>query len=283
MEQLKYFFHKWNISTWPIVFQYFMFTAVMFGIFYIWRRKKVWYARIQQKYPSNKHIKREIFYSFTSLLILGGVLTAMLWLTNKGYTRAYKSISDYGWGYYFFSVFLMVLIHDTYFYWGHRLMHWGPLFKYVHKTHHEFVNPTPFSTYAFHPVEAIFEMSIAFVIIFTIPHHPSAVILFGTYSAVINVLGHMGFEFLPKSFMRNKLLRWHNTPTHHNQHHTNVKTNFGLYFNFWDTIMKTNHKNYFTTFDKLAENRAEHKKHKGEATVAGLNPVITESPEAVSA
>ena len=34
-------------------------------------------------------------------------------------------------------------------------------------------------------------------------------------------------------------------------HHTNVKYNFGLYFNFWDKIMHTNHPNYEDNFDKV--------------------------------
>jgi sterol desaturase/sphingolipid hydroxylase (fatty acid hydroxylase superfamily) len=31
------------------------------------------------------------------------------------------------------------LLHDAWFYWTHRLLHWRPLYKYVHWEHHRCV------------------------------------------------------------------------------------------------------------------------------------------------
>ncbi len=28
-------------------------------------------------------------------------------------------------------------LHDAWFYWTHRLLHWGPLYKHVHYIHHK--------------------------------------------------------------------------------------------------------------------------------------------------
>ena len=36
----------------------------------------------------------------------------------------------------FFFVF-----EDMYHYWAHRLLHWGPMYKNIHKLHHEFSAP----------------------------------------------------------------------------------------------------------------------------------------------
>lgn len=64
---------------------------------------------------------------------------------------------------------------------------------------------------------------------------------------------------MPKWFVRHKVFKWVNTSTHHNQHHTNVKTNYGYFFNFWDYIMKTTNKNYENQFEEVADRRAEGK------------------------
>ncbi|MBE9661815.1 sterol desaturase family protein [Mucilaginibacter myungsuensis] len=240
-----------------MMLQYFAFTGIVFLIFYVWKRKATWAAKIQKKYPDNKHIFREIRYSIYTLMILGGIILCIVWANKHHLTLAYSPIDKYGWGYYFFSFVLMIIVHDTYFYWTHRLLHWKLLFKHAHKVHHQSMNPTAFAAYSFHPIEAVVQMGIVPVLVFTIPHHISVVTVFATYSLILNVSGHVGYDYMPKWFVRSKWFNWHNTPTHHNLHHTNFKTNYGLYFNFWDAIMKTNHPHYEAIYDKVMEAREQ--------------------------
>jgi sterol desaturase/sphingolipid hydroxylase (fatty acid hydroxylase superfamily) len=180
------------------------------------------------------------------------VIIGVIYAGKKGYTHIYHQISDYGFVYFAASIVLMILLHDTYFYWTHRAMHWKPLFKLAHKTHHLSTNPTPFSAYAFHPVEALVEVGIIPLIAFTMPYHPAALTIFTLYSLLLNVVGHLGFELFPTGFASHKLFKWHNTSTHHNMHHRLVKCNYGLYFNVWDRWMKTNHAKYEQHFDEVA-------------------------------
>lgn len=35
------------------------------------------------------------------------------------------------------------LLHDAWFYWTHRLLHWRPLYRYVHWEHHRWVRGAP--------------------------------------------------------------------------------------------------------------------------------------------
>ncbi len=28
-------------------------------------------------------------------------------------------------------------VHDAWFYWTHRLLHWGPMYRHVHYVHHK--------------------------------------------------------------------------------------------------------------------------------------------------
>lgn len=235
--------------------RYFIFAGAFYLVFYIWKNKRFWHSKIQQRYPENKHILREIFYSLVTVLIFGVVIILTTIASKHGLTRIYPNISDHGYAYYVFSILLMILLHDTYFYWTHRLMHWKPLFKIAHKTHHLSINPTPFAAYAFHPLEALVEIGIIPLITVTIPYHHSAIIIFSLYSLLLNVTGHLGFEIFPKGFTTNRLFKWHNTATHHNMHHRLVKCNYGLYFNIWDRLMNTNHPEYEKSFEAVAEQR----------------------------
>jgi lathosterol oxidase len=242
-----------------LVSRYLLFTGTFYLFFYVWKNRKYWYSKIQQRYPEKKHIIHEIKYSFFTMLIFGVIILLVIWAAKHGLTRVYEPVDKYGYFYYFFSIVLMIVLHDTYFYWTHRMLHWRPLFKLAHKTHHLSVNPTPFAAYAFHPVEALVEIGIIPLIAFTIPHHSSAITIFSLYALLLNVLGHLGYELFPKGFASHKLFKWHNTATHHNMHHRLVKCNYGLYFNFWDRLMHTNHPHYEQSFDEVVEKREQGK------------------------
>ncbi len=239
--------------------RYFLFAGSFYLVFYVWKNRKFWYAKIQQRYPENKHILREIGYSMLTMLIFGAIIILTIIAGKNGLTRVYNDIGQYGYVYFFFSIVLMIFIHDTYFYWTHRLMHWKPLFKIAHKTHHLSTNPTPFAAYAFHPIEAVVEIGIIPLIAFTMPYHPTALAAFSIYAILLNVTGHLGFELFPKGFASHRIFKWHNTSTHHNMHHRLVKCNYGLYFNIWDRLMKTNHSEYERSYDSVIEQREQGK------------------------
>ncbi|MGZ3751131.1 MAG: sterol desaturase family protein [Mucilaginibacter sp.] len=239
--------------------RYFLFAGLFYLFFYVWKNRKYWYAKIQERYPENKHILREILYSLLTMLVFGAVIILVVIAGKNGLTKVYTHIDQYGYPYFIFSILLMIFLHDTYFYWTHRLMHWKPLFKIAHKTHHLSTNPTPFAAYAFHPVEAVVEVGIIPLIAFTIPYHMAALGIFSLYAILLNVIGHLGFELFPKGFTTHRLFKWHNTSTHHNMHHRLVKCNYGLYFNIWDRIMRTNHPDYDRSFETVVEKREQGK------------------------
>lgn len=255
--QILYSIYRWIALTPPILLtvQFLLITGAVFLFFYVWKKTKYFYLKIQQSFPDKKHVSREIGYCIVSSLIFGGVIWLVNLASHEGYTRVYRPIDKYGYVYFVFSIFLMIFIHDAYFYWSHRLLHWKPLFKKVHIIHHLSVNPTPFSAYAFHPVEALMQAGVIPLVVFTVPYNPLTLSIFLSYALIMNILGHMGFEVFPRRFATKKMSSWHNTPTHHNMHHRFVKYNFGLYFNIWDRLMKTNHPHYVKTFDEVVARR----------------------------
>ncbi|SEP20674.1 sterol desaturase family protein [Niastella yeongjuensis] len=235
-----------------ILLRYLVIAGIAYGLFYYWQRTKWYHRKIQPHFPKPAIVRQEFLYSLTAVVIFAVVVHLVYTDPVKKYTKVYTNIHDHSMGYFFISVVSCIVMHDTYFYWSHRLMHWKKIFRYVHHIHHKSHNPTPWAAFSFHPVESLVEAGIVPLAAFTMPIHPLAFSLFGLYMIIMNVLGHLGYELFPAGMLKNKWLNWHNTSTHHNMHHHYSKCNYGLYFNIWDRIMKTNHIRYEETFEKAA-------------------------------
>jgi sterol desaturase/sphingolipid hydroxylase (fatty acid hydroxylase superfamily) len=66
-----------------------------------------------------------------------------------------------------------------------------------------------------------------------------------------NIVGHSGYEVHPRWLMNTPLKYLMNTPTNHVMHHESMRGNYGLYFNFWDRLMGTNHATYEERFRQV--------------------------------
>jgi Delta7-sterol 5-desaturase len=231
--------------------KYLLFAGLVYLLFYVWKRRAWIHLRIQQQFPTSKKIWTEIKWSILSRLIFATVGLATAYCTIQGYTKQYFNNTERGWLYFFASVVSIIFTHDTYFYWIHRLMHWKPVFEHVHRVHHLSTNPTPWAAYSFHPIEALLEAAIFPLLVFTIPLHPAAMLLLANYQMFMNLVGHCGYELMPRGFTQHKPFKWYNTSTHHNIHHAKFNCNYGLYFNIWDRLMGTNHLSYDAIFEQV--------------------------------
>jgi Delta7-sterol 5-desaturase len=232
--------------------RYFLVAGLAFLIFYILKRNTRSKTKIQNRFPQNKDYFREIGFSVTTILIFGVVPFVLLKNPEiRQYTTFYNRIEDRGWTWFFLAFPVMLIMHDTYFYWMHRIMHHPRLFRLFHLVHHRSTNPSPWAAYAFHPLEAVFEVGIFVIFLFTIPMHFLHFVLFFLFSIIYNVYGHLGWELYPKGFSRHWLGKWINTSVNHNQHHQYFKGNYGLYFLFWDRMMGTIREDYDNRFDEV--------------------------------
>ncbi|MBI2272817.1 MAG: sterol desaturase family protein [Bacteroidetes bacterium] len=243
------FFFK---SIWLIGGRYFMMAGLAFLLFYIVWRNRFFYQKIQTRFPKNQDYLREIFYSFLTICIFSFVSVVLFVHPQVApHTTRYLQISDYGWTYYFMVYPLMFIMHDTYFYFSHRLMHHKVLFKWFHLVHHKSTNPSPWAAYAFHPLEAVVEVGIVIIFLFTIPIHKSHLLIFFLMMIIYNVYGHLGYELYPKGFSKSTVGRWINTSVNHNQHHQYFTGNYGLYFLFWDRIFGTVREDYDAKYEEV--------------------------------
>lgn len=231
--------------------RYFVFAGLGFLLAYVLFNKLIRNRKIQQRYPRRKDYLREIAFSIVTIFIFG--LYPLILIANpaiRPFTTYYTGIAEYGWFYFALAFPIMLFMHDTYFYWMHRLMHHKLLFRYFHLVHHQSVNPSPWAAYSFHPLEAIVEGGIVAVFLFTIPIHKFHLAFFFLFMIIYNVYGHLGWELYPKGFSRHWLGKWINTSVNHNQHHQYFKGNYGLYFLVWDRLMGTIRKDYEEAFEK---------------------------------
>jgi len=236
---------------------YFFFAAGAFLIFYVLFKKRWRHKKIQLRHPKNKDFFREIVYSLITLLIFAGVGLLVVHSPVTAYTQIYFDIDAYPMWWYWMTFPLMLIIHDTYFYWMHRAIHHPSLFRHVHLVHHKSTNPSPWAAYAFHPWEAILEAAIFPIFVFIMPVHLSAVFLFFLFQIGYNVYGHLGYELYPKGFNKHWLGKWINTSVHHNLHHKHFDNGYGLYFTFWDRVMGTMAVQYDDTFDEVKSRVSE--------------------------
>ena len=221
-------------------------------IFYKWFRHR----RVGADEPTKGQILREVSCSLRSIGIFGMVAVGIVYAASVGRTKLYFDIGQSGWAWFWLSIVIMIVVHDTYFYWSHRLLHHPRLYRSFHHTHHISTSPSPWAAYAFSPVEAMIQAGIGPLILFTIPVHPAAFAVFMIWQISFNVFGHCGYEIFPNWFLRSRLGILFNSVTHHTLHHEKYRANFGLYFNVWDRMMGTNHPDYEMRFDSATKSPA---------------------------
>jgi lathosterol oxidase len=233
-------------------FRYFFFAGLAYLIFYVIFRSKWSRKKIQTAFPKGKQIQREITYSVLSIGIFITFFGISVWMTSAGLTKIYMNFSAHSVYYFLFSVILLIFWHDTYFYWTHRLLHMKRFARF-HRLHHQSHNTTPWTSFAFHPVEACVQAAFIPLILPFVPFHPIAIGIVITWQMAFNVMGHLGYEIFPVWFHKSVVGRLFNTSTHHNMHHQYAGANYGLYFNVWDRVMRTNHARYEQTFMESSE------------------------------
>lgn len=243
-----------------IVFvRYLCFAGGLYYLCYVWKQKHWTHKRISPVLPDKKVMRYEFNYSVISSVIFGSMGAWMYDMWEKGKTLVYLDFSKYGFVYAVFSLLAMLVIHDTYFYWTHRLLHLPWFYKKWHKVHHSSPNPSPWAAFCFHPVEAVIESLYMPIIAFTVPAHPITVMSFLMLMTVLGVINHLGYELYPEIFHRHSILKTIISATNHSVHHRFNKFNYALYFTWWDDLLGTRYRSNEKRLKKLEEvsNNAE--------------------------
>lgn len=220
--------------------RYFVIAGAFMALLWGRPETRVSAVRLAERRPKRAEMAYEIRMSAISSAIyaIPGAIVYLAW--ENGGTAIYSEISGFwGWVYIPISAAFYLFLHDTYFYWTHRAMHLPALFKATHLAHHKSRQPTAWAAFCFHPWEAAISAWLLPATTFFVPIHEGAVLFLLVVMTFFGVANHAGWEIYPRSWLKTSLGRCLITASHHNVHHTNYRTNFGLYFRFWDRVMGT--------------------------------------------
>ncbi|KAG0220005.1 c-5 sterol desaturase [Mortierella sp. NVP41] len=154
-----------------------------------------------------------------------------------------------GWGYVFVSCLAFLFFTDFGIYWVHRFLHHPFVYKRLHKPHHKWIIPTPYSSHAFHFLDGYLQSMPYHIFVFLVPMQKY--IYLGMFGAVNmwSVLIHDGEYKLDSSVV--------NSAAHHAVHHLYFNYNYGQYFTLWDRIGGSYRKPKYEEHFEQKANRAE--------------------------
>ena len=229
--------------------------------------------KIRQASPDWRQMRREILASLRTAAIFAGVGgLSIAGLMAAGVDVVYGDPQARGWVYFGFSTMALIVLHDAWFYWTHRLIHHRKLFRRLHREHHKSHNPSPWTAYSFDPGEAAVNAIYLPLVLLFVPSSGLAIFIFVNHMMIRNAMGHSGYELFPARRNGRPLFDWMTSVTHHDLHHAQAGWNFGLYFTWWDRLMGTEHPLYH---EKFAE--AVRKPLDGSAVKARHAPVLGSS------
>jgi len=142
---------------------------------------------------------------------------------------------------------VMAVVHATLvefvYYWVHRALHIGWMFKRWHAYHHASINTEPTTSFSFEPGERII-----YTVLFSLAPFTTYYLGYGSWLSlfvyliwfdITNGFGHINFEMMPKWFASSPLWYFGYTPSYHSIHHTRFKKNFSLFMVWPDVLFGT--------------------------------------------
>jgi sterol desaturase/sphingolipid hydroxylase (fatty acid hydroxylase superfamily) len=151
-----------------------------------------WLATDNDAFLFRDQLKDNVFWTFASAVpVWTAYEVVTLWAQANGYI---PSVSWATHPIYCVLVLLAIpVFREAHFYCVHRLIHWPPLYRTVHKLHHANVNPGPWSGLSMHPVEHLLYFS-GVLVHWIVPSHPVHVIFHLQHLAYSPAQGHNGFD-----------------------------------------------------------------------------------------
>lgn len=156
------------------------------------------------------------------------------------------------------QIALFMLMEDAFHYWFHRALHYGPLYKMIHKQHHEFTAPFGIASEYAHPLETmILGMgTIGSPLLYSVITGDLHLITVFTWVFVRTaqaIDSHSGYDF-PWSLR--KFVPFWAGADFHDHHHMVFLGNYSSSFRFWDWMCGTDAR-YNAWKAKLKQNGAE--------------------------
>jgi lathosterol oxidase len=208
---------------------YFTLCSISFFFFFKWNKEK-----FLPNFNGKLLILNDIKWSMINIIV-EGIIVSALRMTLPRFSYIYYDVNDYGYAYLIISILLHICFDETFTYWIHRIFHTNRfLYKNLHQIHHRSVDVTPFSGFAFHPIDALGQALPTFVSCYFFPLHFNVLLVFSFMTTIWAISIHDNVPALPfKLFLYS---------THHTIHHEvgiGKFRNYGKFTSVWDRLAGT--------------------------------------------
>ncbi|PHH92048.1 hypothetical protein CDD83_9166 [Cordyceps sp. RAO-2017] len=113
---------------------------------------------------------------------------------------------------------LSFLLREAMFYYGHRAFHWRPLYRHVHRMHHEFSAPVAFASQYAHPLEYLTSDALPILLPpLLLRTHVVSMWAFTGAALFSSTVIHSGFDF------------FYEAARMHDRHHEGANAYFGAF------------------------------------------------------
>ncbi|WP_223145910.1 sterol desaturase family protein [Iodobacter fluviatilis] len=196
--------------------------------------------------PAQK--RKEIMLSMLTIFLFGTGMVFPWGLLQLGWARLATYAPPIQLG---IEIITLIIWNEIHFYINHRLLH-TPWLKRFHLPHHRSIITTPWSTYSFHPVEAIMLGNVIMLPMLVHDFSIYSLAAVPIFSIVFNNIGHSNYDFLPDA---DHDRWWLNGARRHHLHHACYQGNYGFMFPFMDRLLGT------TLPADAAKHRIERSRH----------------------
>ncbi len=171
---------------------------------------------------------REWRLSASSVLIFGVGLIVPWGLLQLGWARLNPQASAW---LIVLELIVLGLWNEVHFWVNHRLLHTRWLMRF-HAEHHRSVVTTPWSTYSFHPVEALMLGSVILPPMLVHDFSFWSLAALPILSLLVNLVGHSNCDFVPSAPDTSLAA----ASRRHRSHHVRPRGNFGFAMRFMDKL-----------------------------------------------
>lgn len=212
-----------------------VYACRFFGLFTYFLFSTLSYVLIFDKKTAQhpKYLRNQVWLEIkqaSGALPLMSLLTAPFFLAEvRGYGKLYEHTSDGpGRWYDIAQMPFFLFFTDMFVYMIHRGLHHPLIYKRLHKPHHKWIMPTPFASYAFHPVDGWMQSLPYHIYPMILPLQKWAYLGLFIFINFWTIMIHDG-EFVSD----NPVI---NGAACHSIHHYAFNYNYGQYFTLWDRI-----------------------------------------------
>jgi Delta7-sterol 5-desaturase len=218
-------------SLYGLTFGYFLFLYFGIGSLFLYVCKKLEYKNILHKIEDREVKQQQIYFeikhAIKSIVIFGFSIMPVIYLIRIDLVELLPN----SWQNIVIGLIILTLWNEVHFYIVHRILHQKFMMKHIHYIHHKSNTPTVYSVFSFHWIEALLLSTVPITIIPFIPFSIGAVMTYPLVSILLNFAGHCNYRF-----GKGNLSSWKLLGTHHNEHHSRGRKNYGFALNLLDKL-----------------------------------------------